>query len=237
MKEKVIGILGGMGPEATLDLFGKIIRNTPAKHDQDHLRVLVDDNPKIPDRTRAILNGGENPVPMMVKSGRSLIDAGADFIIVPCITAHFFLNEVSRNLNRPILSAFDVVADKIAHDYPEIKSVGLLATSGTIRVGLFQARLLESGIGTQVPEEHDQARVMSAIYKIKGDPEGLTRNENKAILTNVSGHLIENGCQGIIGGCTEIPLVLDPGDLPVPLFNPILILAEAAIKEARQGVM
>lgn len=234
MKEKVIGILGGMGPEATLDLFEKIIRQTPAEHDQDHLRILIDDNPKIPDRTQAILNHGENPVPMMIESGRSLIEAGADFIIVPCITAHLFLNKISPKLNRPILSAFDAVSNKITNDHPEIKAIGLLATKGTIRGGVFQERLLESGIFTQVPEDHDQEQVMSAIYKIKGDPEGLTRHENKAVLKKVSGHLIEKGSQGIIGGCTEIPLVLSPEDLPVPFFNPLSILAEAAIKEAKQ---
>ena len=235
MAQKVIGILGGMGPEATLYLFEKIIRNTPAKCDQDHLRVIIDNNPKVPDRTRAILENGEDPVPMMLKSGQTLIQAGADFIIIPCISAHYFLDELNRKLSRPILSAFDAVAKRIVTEHPDIKTVGLLATIGTIQGGRFQKRLTESGIQTQVPDESYQRHVMSAIYSIKGDPAGLARTENKTTIKHVAGHLIQDGCQGIIAGCTEIPLVLTPEDIEVPLFNPLFILAEAAIQKARQA--
>ncbi len=235
MVQKVIGILGGMGPEATLYLFEKIIRNTPAKCDQDHLRVIIDNNPKVPDRTRAILENGEDPVPMMLKSGQTLIQAGADFIIIPCISAHHFLDELKRKLSRPILSAFDAVAKRIVGDHPDIKTVGLMATNGSIQGGCFQKRLAEIGIQTQVPDEPYQRHVMSAIYSIKGDPAGLARAENKTAIKHVAGHLIQNGCQGIIAGCTEIPLVLSPNDIEVPLFNPLLILAEAAIQEAKQA--
>lgn len=94
MSEKVIGILGGMGPEATLDCFAKIIQNTPAKKDQEHLRIIIDSNPKVPDRTAAIIGNGESPVPLLVEGCRSLQRAKADFIIIPCVSAHFFLAEV-----------------------------------------------------------------------------------------------------------------------------------------------
>jgi len=233
MAEKAIGIVGGMGPEATLYLFEKIIRNTPARCDQDHLRVIIDSNPKVPDRTRAILEDGEDPVPIMVKSGRTLIKAGADFIIIPCISAHYFLDEISRKLDRPILSAFDTVAERILDTSPSMKTVGLLATNGTIQGGLFQEKLMENGIRTRVPDDENQERVMATIYNIKGDPEGFSRQENKAVLKDVAGYLIQNGSEGIIAGCTEIPLVLEQNDLPVPLFDPLLILAQAAIQKAR----
>jgi len=233
MAEKVIGILGGMGPQATLYLFEKIIRNTPAKRDQDHLRIIIDNNPKIPDRTKAILEDGENPVPMMVKSGRALIQAGADFIIIPCISAHYFLDELSKNLDRPIISAFDAIAKKILDNYPSMKTVGLLATNGTIQGGLFQRKLMENGIRAKVPDGEYQKRVMSTIYSIKGDPEGLAGYGNKAVIKDVAVRLIQKGSRGIIAGCTEIPLVLEPNDLPVPLFDPLLILAQAAVQEAR----
>lgn len=236
MVQKVIGILGGMGPEATLYLFEKIIRNTPAECDQDHLHVIIDNNPKVPDRTRAILENGEDPVPMMLKSGQTLIQAGADFILIPCITAHYFLDELNQKLSRPILSAFDAVAKRIVDFHPGIKTVGMLATNGTIVGGCFQNRLAKSGIRTEVPDESHQRHVMSAIYNIKGDPAGLTRADNKAAIKHVAGHLIQNGCQGIIAGCTEIPLVLSSHDIDVPLFNPLLILAEAAIQVAKPVV-
>ena len=135
MAEKVIGVLGGMGPEATLSLYEEIIRATPASKDQEHIRVIIDSNPKVPDRTAAIIGNGESPVPEMVKSGKALERAGADFIIIPCISAHFFLEELREKLNLPIISAFEATADQIVGEHPEIKTVGLLATTGTIQAG------------------------------------------------------------------------------------------------------
>lgn len=235
MEEKIIGILGGMGPEATLDFFGKIIQNTPATRDQEHLRLIIYNNPKIPDRTEAILKRGESPVPMMVRSGRFLAKAGADFIVIPCISAHFFLEELRRKLSLPIISAFDEISALITREYPDIKVVGLLATKGTISGGLFQKRLLESGITTLIPEPDDQERVSSAIYKIKGSTASQVREESKKILIDVANHLIKRGSQGIIAGCTEIPLALKPDDVTVPLFDSLLILARAAVREAKRG--
>ncbi len=98
MNTKTIGILGGMGPEATLDCFGKIIKNTPASKDQDHLRVIIDSNPGVPDRTAAIIGGGESPVPIIIEGCRALERAGADFIIIPCVSAHFFLAEIRSHV-------------------------------------------------------------------------------------------------------------------------------------------
>lgn len=234
MKEKTIGILGGMGPEATLDFFGKIIQNTPATSDQEHLRVIIDNNPKIPDRTEAILGKGESPVPVMVQGGLSLAKAGADFIVIPCISAHFFLDELRCNLSLPIISAFDEVAVLITRNHPDIKAVGLLATKGTIQGGRFQETLIESGIKTLAPEPEEQERVMSAIYKIKNFSSHKVRKETKGILTDIACSLIARGSQGIIAGCTEIPLVLEPEDVIVPLLDPLLILAKAAVREAQQ---
>ena len=98
MKEKVIGVLGGMGPEATIDLFQKIVKLTPAKKDQEHIRIIIDNNPKIPDRTKAILYNGENPLPELVKTAQNLERAGADFIIIACNTAHYYFHKIQKEL-------------------------------------------------------------------------------------------------------------------------------------------
>ena len=137
MTKKTIGILGGMGPEATVDCFAKIIKCTPAKKDQDHLRVLIDSNPKIPDRPAAIIGKGKSPVPAMVQGCHSLQLAGADFIIIPCVAAHFFLEEVRQQARLPILSIFDEVAETIAREHPRMQAVGILAISATINSGRF----------------------------------------------------------------------------------------------------
>lgn len=235
MMEKTIGILGGMGPEATLNLFGKIIANTPAMKDQDHLRVLIDSNPHVPDRTAAILGGGESPVPVMKAGIAALLRAGADFVVIPCVSAHFFLDELQRDAGLPILSMFDVTAEHIRQHHAHIRTVGMLATTGTLKGGCFRAKLEQSGIITLAPEEPDQERVMTAIYAIKGAADVRDREMIGAELRAVAERLARRGAQGVVAGCTEIPLVLRPGDLDIPVFDTLLLLARAAITAAGQS--
>lgn len=232
MAEKVIGILGGMGPEATLDCFEKIIKNTPAGKDQDHLRVIIDSNPKIPDRTAAILGKGPSPLPLLLEGCRTLQQAGADFIIMPCISAHFFQEELRQQITLPFVSIFDVVATSISHDHKEIKVMGLLGTTGTIRGGLFQKRLREEGIETVLCDSKVQDQVMAAIYDIKKVQANRSREAITANLAAATQVLVDSGAQGIIAGCTEIPLVLSTADVTVPYFDSLLILARAAIRRA-----
>jgi aspartate racemase len=235
MSKKTIGILGGMGPEATLDCFGKIIKNTPAQKDQDHLRVVIDSNPSVPDRTAAIVGNGRSPVPVMVEGCQALDKAGADFIIIPCVSAHFFIDEVRRQANLPILSIFDAVADTIARDYPHVNTVGLMGTTGTVKGGLFQKRLAQEKMKTLVPVETVQSRIMAAIYDIKNTAPTRTRSEITADLVAAADSLIAiqpDGAQAIIAGCTEIPLALHQQHLSVPYFDSLTILARAAIHRA-----
>jgi len=235
MSEKTIGILGGMGPEATVDCFDKIIRNTPAAKDQDHLRVVIDSNPKVPDRTAAIIGDGESPVPVMVAGCRALQRAGADFIIIPCVSAHVFLAEVQQQIELPVLSIFDAVAEAVTRDHPEIKTVGLLATTGTISGGHFQKRLAQDGLTTLVPDDAVQSKIMDAIYDIKNARPSRTRSEITDDLITAAQSLISTkpeGARAIIAGCTEIPLALRQEHLSRPYFDAVSILARAAIIRA-----
>ncbi len=172
-----IGVLGGMGPEATADLFSKIIKATPAEKDQDHLRVIIDSNPGVPDRTAAILGGGESPVPAMAAGCTALSRAGADFIVIPCVSAHMFLDELRALSPLPVHSLFDAVTAKIAQARPRIRTAGLIATTGTVQGGRFQAHLKAARIETIVPEDHVQKQVMDAIYDIKNTKTAASRNE------------------------------------------------------------
>ncbi|MHC1730086.1 MAG: aspartate/glutamate racemase family protein [Syntrophobacteraceae bacterium] len=233
MSEKAIGVLGGMGPEATLNFFRELIANTPARTDQEHLRVIIDSNPKIPDRTNAILHGGESPVPAMAAGCMALERAGADFIVIPCVTAHLFLEELRERVTLPLLSIFDATAEYIERCHPGVRKVGLLATTGTIQGGLFQKRLIRCGVETLTPDSEDQLRVMSAIYDIKDANARRTREEISEEARAIACKLIDCGAEGITAGCTEIPLVLKAGDVAVPVFDPITILAKAAIAFAR----
>ena len=232
MKEKTIGILGGMGPEATVDCYARIIKNTPAKTDQQHLRVIIDSNPKVPDRTAAITGKGPSPVPILVDGCRSLQAAGADFIVIPCVSAHFYLAEIRQQIKLPILSIYDAVANAISSDHRDIKTVGLMATTGTIGGGLFQKRLATANVRTIVPDDIQQTRVMAAIYDIKNSATPRSRKQITSDLVAVAQRLASNGAQGIVAGCTEIPLALEQQHLSVPYFDALTILARAAIVEA-----
>jgi aspartate racemase len=235
VNKKTIGVLGGMGPEATLDCFGKIIKNTPAQRDQDHLRVVIDSNPVVPDRTAAIVGHGQSPVPVIVEGCHTLEKAGADFIIIPCVSAHFFIDEIQQQANLPILSVFDAVAETIVNDYPAIKTVGLLGTTGTVKGGLFQKRLAQEKIKTMVPHDAVQSAIMAAIYDIKNAAPTRTRPEITADLVAAAESLIAKkpgGARAIIAGCTEIPLALGQQHLSVPYFDALTILARAAILRA-----
>ncbi|MGD8961211.1 MAG: amino acid racemase [Desulfobacterales bacterium] len=232
MKEKTIGILGGMGPEATVDCYARIIKNTPAKTDQQHLRVIIDSNPKVPDRTSAITGKGPSPVPILLDGCRTLQAAGADFIIIPCVSAHFYLIEIRQQIKLPILSIYDAVADTISGDHPNIKTVGLMGTTGTISGGLFQKRLATANIQTIVPDDVQQTRVMAAIYDIKNSRPSRSRKQITSDLVAVAQSLVSDSAQGIVAGCTEIPLALEQQHLSVPYFDALTILARAAIAEA-----
>jgi len=232
---KVIGILGGMGPEATLDCFGKIIKNTPAKTDREHIRVVIDSNPGIPDRIAAILSDGESPVPALVAGCRGLEKAGADFIIIPCVTVHFFLPQIQAGSPLPVLSIIDAVADVIQRDFHETKTVGLLGTVATVESGLFQKRLARETIDTLVPDSAQQSKIVAAIKDIKDTRPSRTQSEITNDLVEAARSLIDrkpDAADAIIAGCTEIPLALGQEHLPVPYFDSLTILARAAIRFA-----
>ncbi len=231
--EKIIGILGGLGPEATVFIFQKILQHTPAAKDQEHLRILIDNNPKIPERLPAILGSGPDPVPMMVSSGQALKKAGAEFIIIPCVTAHYFLPELRRKITLPILSMLDETATVIKASQPAIiKTIGLLAAEGTMKVGLFQHRLSLEGIQTIIPDGKDRENVQKYIFEIKDTRSRHDRKEISQKFVAIGERMMTRGAQGILIGCTEISIVVNPDSFEVRGFDALTILARAAIREA-----
>jgi aspartate racemase len=231
VNRKIVGVLGGMGPEATASLFQKIIEATPAKTDQDHIHVIIDSNPKIPSRQAAIEGKGESPLPAMIESGNRLTRAGAHFIVVPCVTAHYFFTPLREKLAVPVLSILEETEAYLRGNYPVIRAVGLLATRAIITTSLIQEALLKVPVRTFVPVMEDQKLVQQSIAEIKNVRDADRRKSIRNDLLNVASRLIEEGAEGIIAGCTEIPLVLCAQDLPVPLLDTLQILAAAAVRE------
>jgi aspartate racemase len=224
--ERIIGILGGMGPLATADLFRRIVEKTPAKRDQDHPRVIIYNNPKIPDRTAFIIGRGEDPRPELISSARKLEECGADFIIMPCNTAHFFAETIQKSTSIPLVSMIEETAERSKR--MGLRKVGLLATDGTIKGMVYHRALLRRGIQIAVPGKKDQELVMKGIY------EGVKTGNlelGRELLLKVAKKL-ERRSEGIIAGCTEVSVVLKPEDLTVPLIDPMDVIAEKAVKLA-----
>ncbi len=231
-KRKTLGILGGMGPEATAYFFGLVIRLTAAGEDQEHIPVIIRSDPRVPHRTKAILEGGPSPLPCLIEGARALEAAGADFAVMPCVTAHYFLSELAARVNIPFVSLLDEARKFLREEHPRVRKVGLVATSGTVRSGIVRDALARAGIEVLIPSEGDQSRVMEAIYGPKGIKAGFTTGSPRRAVLAVARRLVRNGARAIMAGCTEIPLVLRAEDLDVPFVEPMRIGARACVLRA-----
>ena len=226
-EKKVIGILGGMGPLATADLFRKITEHTAASCDQDHPRVCIDSNTNIADRTAALLHGGADPVPEMVKSAQRLASIGAELLIMPCNTAHNFYDAVAASVSIPVLHMIAITRDALKAR--GIKCAGLLATDGTVQTGIYQRTFGGSGIELLTPDIADQSAVMDIIYN--GVKAGDLAHDAAAFRAACE-HLLARGADVLILGCTELPPAFDIYHLDYPNIDPTLELALAAIRAA-----
>lgn len=230
---EVIGILGGMGPAATADFYAKLVSMTPGRSDQDHLTTVIWSDPTIPDRTEALLGNGPDPTPWLLNGSRVLREAGATVIAIPCNTAHAFVPRIADHVGLPIIHMIGEVARHLTTVRPAVRTAGLLATTGTVRAGLYQEWLDRYGIRLVLPDEDDQhSEVMAAIRAVKA---GIGGAAVTASLARAARRLTDRGAEAIIAGCTEIPLGLPAGadTIDVPLIDPAAILAGALVRRAR----
>lgn len=228
MNDKIIGIIGGMGPEATMDFYMKIIKATKVKKDQDHFRVVIDSNSKIPDRTKAILDNGDSPVPALVETAKNLEKIGAEVGCIPCITAHYFVEEVAKSVNYPILNALEEVCYFVQKEFKFAKKIGVLATTGTIQTGLFDKYL--EGYELVYPSEiSQQENVMEAIYGEEGIKSGVVEGLPLDLLMKAGNELIAQGAEVLVAGCTELSIVLNENSFSKPLIDPMVVLADSVV--------
>ncbi|KAB2336189.1 amino acid racemase [Cytobacillus depressus] len=225
--QKVVGIIGGMGPLATVDLMNKIISYTPAMKDQDHIHIIADNYSQIPDRTTAILGKGIDPTPYIVQSAQRLQNAGAELLVIACNTAHFFYEAAEKSVSIPILH-MPLETTRFVQEN-NIKKVGLLATDGTIKSKLYQNSCRNYRIDVIEPDKELQEKVMEGISAIKGG----NLEAGFLHLSMVANQLKENGAEAIIAGCTEVPLVLKSSE-NICIIDPTEILAKIVIKIANE---
>lgn len=226
---RTMGVLGGMGPWATLDFFARVLRLTPASCDQDHVRVLIDNNPAVPDRTAFLLGHGEDPTPWLVAGARGLAAAGADFLVIPCNTAHAFYPAIAGSVAIPVLHIMEEAAAAAAQAYPRLRRVGLLATAGTVRAGLYARAFGRHGVETLVPSGPEQAATDALIAAIKAGP----GPGHRAPAVDLVEALARRGAEVVVLGCTELPLVLQADAVAVPVLDATEVLARRAVALAR----
>lgn len=221
---KTIGILGGMGPIATVDLFEKIVNHTAAKTDQEHIPIIIDNNTRIPDRTEGIFHTGEDPLPELLTSCRRLENAGADFIIIACNTSHYYYDEIIREVKIPVLNILTITANKVKeYGY---KKPGILGSKGVLAANLYQDAMKGAGLDYVVPEGEDRERIHALIYQ--GVKAGRYPKDEFGA-DRVIKTMGEEGADVIVLGCTELPVAAERYGWTFPTLDPTLELAKAAI--------
>lgn len=223
-EKKIVGVIGGMGPLATVDLYRKIVEHTLADCDQAHVRTIIDSNTNIPDRTAALLSGGESPVRELQSSARLLERAGAQVLVMPCHTAHCFYGEVQAAVQVPVLNMIQLTVHELKRR--GVARAGLLATDGAVQSGIYQRHFEGSGIELLLPDPEGQAALMDMIYS--GVKAGRSDYDTQAVRTALD-RLIDAGAQTLILGCTELPPAFEMYGLDYPNLDPTLTLALAAI--------
>jgi aspartate racemase len=214
---KILGVLGGMGPAATLDFLAKLQAATPAKREQDHIRVLVDINPKVPDRNLA----EADPGPVLAAMAAGLRDGGAQVLAIACNTAHAFAEAVKAS-GLPLVDMLETAG--LAAEAAGARRVGVLGTG--LALSLYRQRLSHQGLEVVTLDDHEQVEFMALLYRIKlGDLSG----ESRTAMAALAHRLVGKGAQALIAGCTEVPLVLSGDELSIPFIDATDALARRCV--------
>jgi aspartate racemase len=236
-----LGVLGGVGPAATVSFLDKLVRATPATRDQDHLKVVIEQNPQIPDRTDHLVNGGPDPTLALFATCRRLQQADADAIAIPCNTAHAFVERIQSALAIPIVHMLKETIDFIASAWPQVRTIGLLATDGTLQSRVYHREAEAAGLAVVSPAVGMQQSVMAAIYGPDGVKAGRVAPLNQQAILRAIVHLADLGADAVILGCTELPLLVaqdlgfEVNGRVVPLVDPADVLARRCVELAFAG--
>ena len=222
----LIGVLGGMGPAATVDLFNKFVTFTAAQRDQEHIPLIISSIPDIPDRTDALMHNGLSPLPVMRDYMHKLEDAGAECIVIPCNTAHYWFKELKDACHIDILSIIDTTVDEVR--VCGKTRIGLLATDATLYMGLYQKGIESLGFNYITPDADGQKNVMKSIYSLKA---GNVTHAQK-LMEEQAENLFSRGAEILFLGCTEIPIILSQAvkDQPLRYIDSTASLVRAGIK-------
>lgn len=228
----VAGVLGGMGPAATADFFARVVAAGAGGRDQDHIRLIIDNNPFVPDRNAAAAGDGPSPGGVLAGMARGLERAGADFLVMPCNAAHAYAAEIRAATRLPFIDMIEAAVD-VTVRMGVGGQVGVLAADACLQARLYQDALAARGLEAVVLDEAAQARFMALLYRIKAGELGPAAQGEMAAL---AAELVGQGAQAIVAGCTEVPLVLDAAAVSVPLPSSTDALVQATLARARGGI-
>ncbi|GAA0469308.1 aspartate/glutamate racemase family protein [Alkalibacillus silvisoli] len=227
--ERPVGILGGMGPAATVDLFEKIVSNTTVVEDQEHIPISIYNNPQIPSRIEAVLKGGKSPIDELIKSAKELEKMNVEFIVMPCHTAHFWIDELQANINTPIISMVDNTLELLVNDSKYIDNkVLLLASPATVKTKIYEEKFKTENVDLVIPTEEEQQVITQLILNVKKGL--LPPTEDLEKLSPILSKYEDKGVVGLIGGCTEIPLIFPYIDHQMVKIDTTLQLAKKVIE-------
>lgn len=222
-----MGVIGGMGPLATMDFATKVICLTPATKDQEHIPMIIDNRTTIPDRTNYILKGTDSPLDALIESARFLERSGAQFLVMPCNTAHYFYEEIKKETSLPFLHIVEETVKDVLKQQDKIRKVALIATKGTYSCGLYERFFEREETELLLPDEDEKQLIMDMLYAIKsGTPMEVSPFEH------LLQRFVNKGGDHFILGCTESPLLFEQYKLSYPVFDSSLILAKRAVEFA-----
>jgi aspartate racemase len=225
-KDRLVGVIGGMGPDATVDFMSRVLRETPANTDQDHVRMVVEHNPRIPSRQLAMRGEGENPGPVIAAMAARLESAGADFLVMPCNLAHAWQSDIRAATNIPLVSIVDESVQSALNCSEGESAVGLMTTPGCFTAGLYQQALTDAGRPSILQTPDELLETMSLVEGIKG---GDQSREIAAGLQELATRLIDRGAKVLIAACTEFPLVLDETMFDIAFISSTDVLAKKTV--------
>lgn len=227
---KTVGVMGGMGPAATVDFLARLLAAATARREQDLIRVITDNDPTVPDRNAALAGKGPSAGPSLAAMARGLHAAGAELLAMPCNAAHAYEADIRAATPLPFISIIEATVAAARRAVPGLKTIGVIAAGATMDARLYPAAFRAFDVQVRANDGPLRERFMAVLYRIKsGDMGPASKTEMRAIAEA----LIAEGAQAIIAGCTEVPLVLEQRDIDVPLINSTDCLVEATLSAAR----
>lgn len=227
--DKVAGVIGGMGPAATVDFMSRVLAATPAGDDQQHVRMLIDHNPRIPSRQLAMRGLGETPGPQIAAMASRLEKAGADFLVMPCNLAHAWQSDIEAATDIPFLSIIELTVQSALRRSGDDSPIGLLTTPGCFTAGLYQQALADSGRPLVLQTTQELAATMALVERVKG---GDLSAAVAAAMQAEANKLLARGARVLIAACTEFPLVLKESMFDIAFISSTDELAKKTVAVA-----